>query len=387
MGDPTNDSFREMMLEARIDDAARKRESLSALDEKIDRATARWSEDELRESIALVLADALREAGRTDRDALVRAIAPNILATVRNEVKTSHPEIIEALSPRIGELIRTAVNKAVEDLQRQIDEAMPTDLWIASLRATLTGTPTTGWLLKDDSGFRVIEVFLIERGSGLILAQDRPETSGDEIAALDDDLLGGMIAALDSFAHDAFGNGGGIEELRQLTLSAGTIYLRASPTKILALRCTGVAPPEIEDQIDQLLDRLIRRLQEGGDGDFPARLLAVDIEPQANTPSAATLLGKGAVIACTALFVVWAHFALEGANEDRWADAALTMARDDPAMTGYPVTAEVADDTVTLSGLVPDDETLAGIRDRLARHPIPLDIAIAMPVAGRRLDP
>lgn len=387
MSDPTNDTFRQMMLEARINAAARAHESLGGLDERIDLADARWDEDALRESVAAVLADALREAGRTDREALIRAIAPNILATVRNEIGMAHPEIIEALSPRMGELIRATVAKAVEDLQRQIDEAMPIDLWIASFRAALTGTPATGWILKDETGFRVIEAFLIERGSGLILAQDRPDEVEGEAAALDDDLLGGMIAALDSFAHDAFG-GSGIDELRQLTLSAGTIYLRASPTKILALRCTGVASPRTEDRIDLLLDKVIRRLLEQGDGVAPGRLLAVEADdaPQ-DEPSAAVVVGKVALAACAVAVALVSHFALEGANRARWTEAALATVRDDPAMTGYPVAARHEGDTLTLTGLVPDDETLAGIRTRLALHPFPLDIALAMPVAGRRLDP
>ena len=388
MSDPTHDTFRQMMLEARIAAAAHPHESLGGLDDRIERADARWDEDALRESVATVLADALREAGRSDREALIRAIAPNILATIRNEIGTAHPEIIESLSPRMGELIRAAVAKAVEGLQRQIDDAMPIDLWIASVRAALTGTPSTGWVLRDETGFRVIEAFLIERGSGLILAQDRPDGGDGDAAALDDDLLGGMIAALDSFAHDAFG-GSGIDELRQLTLSAGTIYLRASPTKILALRCTGVASPRTEDKIDLLLDTVIRRLLEQGDGAAPGRLLAVEMDeaPQESS-SAAALLGKAALAACAVALALWSHFALEGANRTRWTEAALATARDDPAMTGYPVAARHGEGgTLTLTGLVPDDETLAGIRTRLARHPFPLDIALAMPVAGRRLDP
>jgi len=377
-----------MVLEARIREAVQARASLEGLDRKISQTEERWSEDEFREAVAVVLADALREAGHIDRDALIRAIAPNILATVRTEIGNARPEIIEALSPRLGELIRASVAKAVEGLQRQIDDAMPVDLWIASVRAALTGTPTSGWVLRDENGFRVIEAFLIERGSGLILAQDRPQGDHIDATALDDDLLGGMIAALDSFALDAFG-GDGIDELRQLTLSAGTIYLRASPTKILALRCTGVASAKTEDEIDRLLDRLIRRLQEEGDDALPMRLLDVDAEPAVDNASggASALLGKVAAGLVACLLLVWAHFSLESANHDRWSQAALNAAQEDAAMAGYPVSAHLVDETVTLTGLVPDRETRMGIERRLAALPIPADTVLAMPEAGKRLSP
>lgn len=376
-----------MQIEARLAASATTRAALSGLGRKVDRAEARWTEEELREAVALVLADALREAGRTDRAALIRAIAPNIISTVRNEISIAHPEIIEALSPRIGELIRASVAKAVEDLQRQIDDAMPVDLWIAALRAALTGTPAAGWIIGDKSGFRVIEAFLIERGSGLVLAQDRPQGLDDDtVPALDDDLLGGMIAALDSFARDAFGTGG-IDELRQLTLSAGTIYLRASPDKILALRCTGVAPPGIEEEIDALLDGIIRRLREGGDGSPPARLLAAGVGPPKAVVRAGPLLGRVALGAVAALLAVWLHGVLEEANGERWAGAARAAARADPAMTGYPVAARHAGGTVTLTGLVPDEAARAAILARLDALPLPVPVSLAMPVAGRRLVP
>ncbi len=376
-------------MEARIDDAEKARVAIEEIGEKVERAETRWTEDELRETVARVLADALREAGRTDRDALIRAIAPNVLATVRGEISNAHPEIIEALSPRIGELIRTAVNKAVEGLQRQIDDAVPVDLWIATLKSRLTGTSSASWIIHEEDGFRVIEAFLIERGSGLILAQDRPVGSElDDSATLDDDLLGGMIAALDAFARDAFG-GGGIDELRQLNLSAGTIYLRASPMKILALRCTGTAPPKIEEEIDHLLDQVIRRLQEGGDDALPARLLAVDVAPVSGDDgvSGAALIGKGVAAVAAIMLTIWGHFALEGANIERWTESAFDVANGHPAMTGYPVEAAYADGAVTVTGLVPDEATRADIADALLRWPMPVATTLAMPVAGRRLDP
>lgn len=388
MSDPTNDTFREMLMEARIGEAVEARVAVADIGAKVERAESRWTEDEMRETVASVLADAFREAGRSDREALIRAIAPNILSTVRGEISGAHPEIIEALSPRMGELIRAAVAKATEDLQRQIDDAVPVDLWIATLKSRLLGTSSASWIIREEDGFRVIEAFLIERGSGLVLAQDRPIGADiSDPAVLDDDLLGGMIAALDAFARDAFG-GGGIDELRQLTLSAGTIYLRASPTKILALRCTGVAPPKIEDEIDHLLDHVIRRLQEGGEEALPARLLAVDVEPLADEdgPSGAALIGKVAAALAAIGFATWGHFALESANSDRWTGTAYDIAHTHPAMTGYPVEASHADGAITLTGLVPDEATREAIAADLSRRPLPVATTLAMPVAGRRLD-
>ena len=384
------DTFREMMMEARVERAAATERALSEIEEKVDQSEARWSEDEMREIVAHVLADSIREAGTMDRDALIRSIAPNVLSTIRSEISTSHPQIIEALSPRLGELIAAAVEKAMEGMQRQIDAAVPVDLWIAGVKAKLTGTPSTGWIVSREDGFAVMEAYLIERGSGLLLARDRPVDMDAGEDAFDDDLLSGMIAALDSFAHDAFG-GSGIETLRELTLTAGTIYLRASPTKILALRCTRAAPPEVEDEIDQFLDRVITRVQEEGDGvDLtPARLLAD--APKADTGetiSAAAILVKSLSVMAALIALIWGHFMLEGSNTERWIDAMGASVRDDPGMSGYPVTVvyDEAEEMARIGGLVPDDMARTAIEDRLARLATPLRYGVIMPVVGQRLD-
>ena len=388
MSNPT-ETFREMMIEARIGRAAKAERSLADIAEKVEQSEARWSEDELREAIAGVLADSIREAGNTDRAALARSIAPHILSTVRSEIGNAHPEIIEALSPRLGELIRASVAKSMEDLQRQIDQAVPVDLWIASLKAKLTGTPTTGWVLEGKNGFAVIEAYLIERGSGLLLARDRPADAPTDASELDDDLLSGMIAALDAFARDAFG-GGGVETLRQLTLSAGTIYLRASPTKILALRCTGEAPPDVEEEIDRLLDRVIQRMQdEKGDADLtPSRLLADAPQPSEKAVSAAGLVGKALAGIAAVIALFWGHFALESGNRDRWTAAIETSVRSDAGLTGYPVVIAYDDSAgvVHIDGLVPDAAARVDIEGRLARLAVPLSHRLSMPVAGRRID-
>ncbi len=387
VSDPT-ETFRQMMMEARVGRAVKAERSLAEISEKIERSEARWTEEELRETVARVLADSIREAGKTDRQALARSIAPHILTTIRSEIGNAHPEIIEALSPRLGELIRAAVAKSMEDLQRQIDQAVPVDIWIANFKAKLTGTPPTGWLLDGKDGFAVIEAYLIERGSGLLLARDRPNDTPADVTELDDDLMSGMIAALDAFARDAFG-GGGVETLRQLTLSAGTIYLRASPTKILALRCTGVATPEVEVEINELLDRVIQRMQDGqDDADLaPARLLADAPQTEDDSVSAAALVGKGIGAIAAVIALLWGHFALEAMNNDRWTTAIEASVHEDAGLSGYPVAVayDGSADTVRIEGLVPDEAARAGIEARLSRLSVPLNYSLTMPVAGRRI--
>ncbi len=386
MSDPTADSFRQMLLDAQLERAAKSDDHLEAISDKLSITDERWSEESLTAAVANVLADSIREAGHGDSDVLSRSIAPHIVSTIKREISNAHPEIIEALSPRMGVLIRAAVANAVEDLQRQIDQAMPFDIWIATIKSRLTGAPSAGWLVGSAEEFRVLEAYLIERGSGVLLARDKPpEVDEDDDSLLDDDLLAGMIAALDSFASDAFGSGG-LEELRQLKMSQGTVYLRASPTKILALRCTGQAPPGIEERVDTLLERAIQQATGQGEDLDPGRLLAGAQAPMEPGINPAALIGKAALGIAAAFAVLIGHFYLESANRSRWVEAVQTAAADDPALAGYPMTAAYDGDNaaVELRGLVPDAAALAEMQTRVSHVPLPLPLEMLVPVAGER---
>ncbi len=390
MSDPTTDSFRQMLLEAQLERASKSDVHLEAISDKLSTTDERWSEESLTASIASVLADSIREAGQEDSEVLSRSIAPHVVSTVKREISNAHPEIIDALSPRMGTLINASVAHAVADLQRQIDAAMPFDMWIATLKSRLTGAPSSGWLVDNTKDFRVLEAYLIERGSGVLLARDKPpEVDDDDESLLDDDLIAGMIAALDSFASDAFGSGG-LEELRQLKMSHGTVYLRASATKILALRCSGEAPDGIEQRVDALLERAIAQATgQGGDGGDidPRRLIEGARESSEKGINPSAIIGKAALSIIAVVAVVAGHFYLENANRTRWVDALQTAARDDPGLTGYPINADYVADAgqVRLRGLAPDKGAIAEISARVARVPSPLKAELLIPVAGERL--
>ena len=388
MNDPTNETFREMLIEAQRERAAEARRSVDTLNEKVVTSEDKWDDEYLRGRIAGILAETIRDAGRRDNEELARAIAPQIVGTIRREIGNSHPEIIEALSPRIGDLIRAAIAKAMEDIQRQIDDAMPVDMWIANVKSRLTGAPSVGWLVETTDEFRVLEAYLVERGSGLLIARNLPPgvEEGDN-DALDDDLLAAMIAALDAFVRDAFG-GGGVEELRELTLTTGTVYLRASPTKILALRCSGKASSGVKEDIDQLLELAIRKAGQTGEEIDSVRFLeTVGEAPEATGPSAAGMVGQAIAAIAAVLLLFVGHFWLESANRDRWTDAIRTTSAD-ASLAGYSnVTIyDPAIDKVTVTGLAPDQEARDALMARLAALPPVIDYEVIMPVAGERLN-
>ena len=104
--------------------------------------------------------------------------------------------------------------------------------------------------MRDALPFRVTEVFLIERQSGLLLQH----LSHDPDAAEDSDLVSGMLTAIRDFAQDTFGrdHAGQLDEIQY---GSQRILIEASRHAYLASVIDGVEPSGFRAD---LRDRIMR---------------------------------------------------------------------------------------------------------------------------------
>lgn len=395
MSDPVRESFERLRREALARQETAAECAVSKLEDRLEDAELRWDETRLREAISPVIAAAIRDAGRVQPEAVARAVAPHIVGTVRTEIKNSEEAIIDVLHPRLGRLIRRGISSAVSDLQRQVDSALPFDRWMASITSRLSGASALGVLLKDAEPFIIHEAFLIERRSGRLLAREAPENSADADRA-DDDLVAGMIAALDSFASDALA-AGGAGTLRRVETDAGSLYVRASATRIIALRTSGAAQPDIEHRLDLLLESLLE--QTGEDGlsvqTFNTTPLLMEEDGGASDEAKAAGGGAFALISkvvggiAAAFLALWSHGAIEEHRIDRAVAAVASVTANAEPYRGYPLVVAVEPDGVAIGvrGLAPDEAARAELLESLANVPSVLPLRIEIAIAGRRLSP
>lgn len=366
--------------------AAELEAKIGALSGRVTKVDESFSEPQrLRQVIAPVLSGAFRDVESDEHNQLTSAIAPYVVSTIRSEILNSEDELVEAIHPRLGTLIAAALANVVEELNRKVDDALPIDRWMASVKGRLTGAPPAGWLLDNGETFVVKEALLIDRYSGVLLASER--STLDDEAAPDEDLMAGMIAALQGFASEAYG-ATGAGDLRRFSFTEDTVYLRGTPTKLLAVRCSGVAPPEIERRVDNLLVTALGRIRT--DDELPEQILAIDAFNTPTDPpgdaaegvSASAIMswGVGGIAALIAL--VWGHSAVTNAHEARWLASVEEAAKGDGSFSPYPLTVSRAEDSdvITVTGLLPDEAAKAALEERIRKtaSPIPVTIDIAL---------
>ncbi len=206
--------------------------------------------------VADVLPSAVALGAKRDKK-LAFALAPMVADTLGDVARTQPEKLSDALQPIIGKAVRKAVAAAFAALVQRVNLAMEQTLSIRSIRwrieAARTGRPFAEILLLHSMVFRVEQVFLVHRRTGLLLSHAAMEPE----ATRDPDQVAAMLNVIERFVHDAFREGATLTRFEVGDLvGRSEIGAQASITAIVR----GVAP---EEELGQLLRDALERIQLG----------------------------------------------------------------------------------------------------------------------------
>ncbi len=179
---------------------------------------------------------------RDSRDEMAEALAPVMGEAIRVQIRDSRDEIVEALYPIIGETVQRSVSSFLRELQRNVDGQLnfgPTRA-LRNMWARIRGVPPGKLAVRDALPFSVREFFLIQHGSGLLLAHGSSDNEANENA--DSDLISGMLTAIRDFAEDSFGQNATGEELEEIQYGNQRIIIESGTAVYLAVVVNGIEP-------------------------------------------------------------------------------------------------------------------------------------------------
>jgi OOP family OmpA-OmpF porin len=204
------------------------------------------------EELAELLPEAIVLRARRDRQ-LARALAPTVEGAISESVRRNPREIATAIFPVLGPAIRKAIAEALAGLAASINRAIehsvsPRGLaW--RLEAWRTGVPYPQVVLKHALIYRVEQLFLIHRETGLLLAHAPAER-----AVADADLVSGMLTAIRDFVGDAFGPEREAGGLRTFSVGELTVMVEQGPAAVLAAVVRGQPPESLPERLQETLE-------------------------------------------------------------------------------------------------------------------------------------
>lgn len=206
------------------------------------------------ENLSNVLPEAIILLSLQRQEKLTKALLPTIEEAIQLSVKQDINILANAIFPIIGPAIRKAIQVAIGALIQSLNETLDHSLSPQSfkwrLEAKQTGKTFAEVVLLRTLLYRVEQVFLIHKNTGLVLQH----IVGDLVAAQDADLVSAMLRAIQDFVHDSFNTqqGDGLETLHFGEL---TIWIEEGADAILAGVIRGNAPQELRLVFQDVIEK------------------------------------------------------------------------------------------------------------------------------------
>jgi OOP family OmpA-OmpF porin len=268
----------------------------------------------------------------------------------------------DAIFPVIGPAIRQYIANALAGIVQSINQGLNNTFTPRGLRwrweAFRTGTSFGTIALRNSLVYRVEQIFLIHKETGLLLEHVQAE----DIDAQSPEMVAAMLTAIQDFAKDSFHAEQG-EALNAMSVGDVSVWVEEGPMAILAAAIRGVAPLALREDFEAALEDVHatqREPLESFNGDASAfasarprleECLQLKVSETSAGPPWFTL----ALVAIGLLLLAW-WFVPRLVESRRWS-AYQDRLQDEPGIV------------VTEVGRRDGRRYVAGLQDRLAADP------------------
>ena len=210
------------------------------------------SREKFSSQVSDVLPQAIVDSASRGKQ-LQEAMVPAVEDIVRISIERDTDKFANALFPVIGPSIRKAIGESIRQMLQSLNQMLESSLSVRGLiwrwQSIRTGVSFAQIVMLHSLVYRVEQVFLIHRDSGLLLNH----LSHDNAVNHDADLVTSMLSAIADFVGDSFevADGQALDTVQYGELS---IWLAQSPRAALALAIRGDAPAQLRTVMQKTLE-------------------------------------------------------------------------------------------------------------------------------------
>ena len=206
------------------------------------------------QEVSRVLPDAIRLRARQD-NRLLASMLPITQEALALSIKQSPQLISDSIAPILGSAIRKAISRAMREMLQSLNQTLEYSMSWQGLQwrweAWKTGRPFVEVVLLHTLRFRVEQVFLIHKKTGLLLNH----VMAEGISSQGEAAISGMLTAIQDFVRDSFQQGQD-EGLESLRIGDLTVWIEQGSKAILATVIRGTPPVKLRDFLQNTLDSL-----------------------------------------------------------------------------------------------------------------------------------
>ncbi|MFC1569865.1 hypothetical protein ACFL4L_06485 [bacterium] len=214
--------------------------------------------DQLIEMLDPVIADLLDRKIHDSKPEMAEALAPIMGDAIKKQIEDAKEDMVDALYPIIGSMVTKAINEAMKKLMEEINariQEAANNRFMLFIKSKVFGIQPAEVILAEGVLFRLEELFLIEKNSGLLIGYQSQDGDHSENDA---HILGGMLTAIRQFVNDAFASDQK-SNLLEIQHEDHSIRIDTGRYTVLAAVYQGVSPHDFNDQLHQLHHRIHNR--------------------------------------------------------------------------------------------------------------------------------
>lgn len=209
--------------------------------------------------VSTVVAEAIQLRREQEGDSALRnALAPTIESSLRESVRKDPAALADALFPVMGPAIRRSILETLRAFVDSFNEVMDRSLsWQGlqwRLEAWRTGRTFSDVVLLHSLVFRVEQVFLIHKRTGLPLAH----AAAPAVATEDPSLVSAMLSAIQTFVQDSFHTSPD-QRLDRMNIGDLDVWVEHGPHASLAAVIRGIASRDLRDRLAETLETVHRQ--------------------------------------------------------------------------------------------------------------------------------
>lgn len=295
---------------------------------------------------------------------LSSALSTTVENALTQSINRNPQPIVDAIFPVIGPAIRRSIKEALKSVMDSMNRTLEHSLSVKSIQwrmeAARTGKPFSEVVLAHTLSYRVEQLFLIDRKSGVPIHH----LIADTVEAKDGDIVSGMLNAIQEFVRDSLG-ASREDVLESLEIGDLEILVEAGPKAILAAVIRGIPTLELRMTLKEIIEKVHLQYADllddfNGDSEpcapmlplLGSGLLAKFKEETGRSKALWIIIGL-----LLSAFLFW--FILSFINYLRWNDY-LDVLKSEPGII------------VTDTGWQGGNWTIEGLRDPLAKDPASL---------------
>lgn len=210
-----------------------------------------------RDLVGDVVTEALYDREKQD-GSVNNVLVPLVEKSVQKSVANHSEQFVGYLYPLVGSLVRKSVTAFITELLEKTNTLLENSLTIKGLKwrfkAWQAGVSFSQYAASQTFAFRVEQVFLIHRETGLLL---KAVSSGLDASA-DADMVSSMLTAINDFVSDSFKPNADSSEqtLDVVRTDDFSLILKQGPKAFVVASVKGNVPQSLANQLQDTLEQI-----------------------------------------------------------------------------------------------------------------------------------